>query len=78
MGRHVECSYLADLLNQCYLNQEENCYFCKKCNCIFCHRTLSFEEELRNKGFNSKHSKVQNWFIIYFQKNYNVITVFPV
>ena len=46
MGRHVERLYLVDLLNQCYLNQEENCYFCKKSKCILCQRTLSFEEEL--------------------------------
>ena len=78
MGQHVERSCLVDFLNQCYLSQEENCCFCKKSNCIFCQRTLSFEEDLRNKGFNSKHLKVQNWFITYFEKSYNVITAFPV
>ena len=78
MFQQVERSYLVDLLNQCYLIQEENCYFCKKFNCIFCQRTLSFGEELWNKGFNNKHSKVQNWFITHFEKNYNVITAFPV
>ena len=78
MGRHVEHSYLAELLNQDYLNQVENCYFCMRLNCNFCQTTLSFEEELRNKKFNSENSHVQNWFIIYFQKNRNKITIFPV
>ena len=61
------------------LNQEVNCYFCEKSKCIFFFsRTLTFEEELRNKKFNSRNSHVKNWFIIYFQKNHNQITVFPV
>ena len=29
MGRHVERSYLVDLLNQCYLNQEKKLLFVK-------------------------------------------------
>ena len=45
---------------------------------FFFSRTLTFEEELRNKKFNSRNSHVKNWFIIYFQKNHNQITVFPV
>ena len=78
MGRHVEDSYLVDLLNQAYLNQEENCYFCMRFNCNFCQRTLYFEEELREKKFNSENPHVQNWFIIYFRKNHNKITIFSV
>ena len=47
-------------------------------NCNFCQRTLYFEEELREKKFNSENPHVQNWFIIYFQKNHNKITIFSV
>ena len=56
MGRWVTRSYLVEMVNQAYLNQERNCYFC------FTH----YEEELRDKKFNNKNSHVKNWFVIYF------------
>ena len=43
----------------------------------FSQRTLSFEEEMLKNKFNSRNSHVKKWFIIYFQKNHNKITIFP-
>ena len=44
--------------------------------CIFCQVTLCFEEELREKKFNSGNSKVENWFIVYCKENTNKVTRF--
>ena len=46
-------SYLIDLVNQCYKNQEENFYFCFKVNCVFCSTSSNIEEELRKNKFNT-------------------------
>ena len=78
MGRHAKRSYLIDLVNQSHIDQEKNCHFCSKSNCSFWQRNQNLEGELREKEFHVKNTKVKNWFIIYFQKDNNKITVFPV
>ena len=60
MGRRVSRSYIVELLNQLYLNQENNFYFCMKTACIFCQTTLCFEEELREKNL---IVKIRRWKI---------------
>ena len=78
MDRWVTCSYLQEMVNQAYLDQEKNFYFCSKSNCDFCQKTLHYEEELRDKKFNTNNSHIKNWSIIYFLKNIDRITIFPV
>ena len=46
MGQWVTRSYLQEMVNHAYLDQEINCYFCSKSNCNFCQKTLHYEEEL--------------------------------
>ena len=60
MGRRVSRSYIVELLNQLYLNQENDFYFCMKTACIFCQTTLCFEEELREKNL---IVKIRRWKI---------------
>ena len=64
MVRTVDRSYLIDLVNPCYKNQEENCYFCFKVHCVFCN-TSSIEEELRRNKFNTQNASVLIWRILY-------------
>ena len=78
MGRWVARSYLQEMVSQAYLDQEIICYFCSKSNCNFCRKTLHYEEELRDRKINTENSHVENWFIIYFLKNNDRITIFPV
>ena len=78
MGQWVTRSYLQEMVNHAYLDQEINCYFCSKSNCNFCQKTLHYEEELRDRNFNTNNSHIKNWFIIYFLKNIGRITIFPV
>ena len=66
------------MVNQAYLNQEKNCFFCSKLDCDFCQKTSQYEEELRDKKFNTANSHIQNWFIIYFLKDNDRISIFPV
>ena len=49
-----------DLLNQLYINQENNCYFCIKSCCIFFITADSLEKQLRNEKFGTENSKVEN------------------
>ena len=76
MVRYVKRKYIIDLINQSYINQEENCNFCFKSNCLFCKRSTELEKQLRDRGFNTRYSKQKKWFIIYYQNHQ--ITVFPV
>ena len=78
MGRWVARSYLQEMVSQAYFDQEIICYFCSKSNCNFCQKTLHYEEELRYKKINTDNSHVKNWFFIYFLKNNDRITIFPV
>ena len=78
LGRWETRSYLKQMVNQAYLNQEKNCFFCSKSDCYFCHKNSQYEEELRDKEFNTTNSHIQNWFIIYFLKDNDRITIFPV
>ena len=78
MGQHVKRSYLIDLVNQSYIDQEKNCRFCSKSDFLFCQRSQNLEGELREKEFNVKNANVKKWFIIYLKKDNNKITVFPV
>ena len=78
MGLWVSRSYLQEMVSQVYLDQEIICYFCSKSNCNFCQKTLHYEEELRYKKINTDNSHVKNWFFIYFLKNNDRITIFPV
>ena len=43
MGWHVKRSYLIDLINQSYIDQEKNCRYCYF---LFCQRTQNLEGEL--------------------------------
>ena len=76
MVRYVKRKYIIDLINQSYINQEENCNFCFKSNCLFCKRSTELEKQLRHRGFNTRYSKPKKRFIIYYQNHQ--ITVFPV
>ena len=78
MGRHVKRFYLIDLVNQSYIDQEKKYPFCSQFDCLFCQRTQKLEGELRAKVLNAKNENVKKWFIIYFQKDNNKITVFIV
>ena len=53
-------------------------FFCSKSDCDFCQKTSPYEEELRDKKFDTANSHIQNWFIIYFLKDNDRITTFPV
>ena len=64
-------------MNQSYIDQEKIFCFCLRSICIFCKRTVSLEEELRKKGFNAENANVKKWFLNYFQRNKNEITIFP-
>ena len=45
MVRYVKRKYIIDLINQSYINQEENCNFCFKSNCLFCKRSTELEKQ---------------------------------
>ena len=45
MVRHVKREYNIALINQSYINQEENCNFCFKSNCLFCKRSTELEKQ---------------------------------
>ena len=60
MGRTVPRFCIVDLLNQLYINQENNCYFCIKSCCIFFITADSLEKQLRNEKFGTENSKVEN------------------
>lgn len=77
MGRIVSRSYVVDLVNQLYVNQQNICHFCQKSTCIFCCTTYSFEQQLRKKKSNTENSKISDWFIINLKENTNKITIFP-
>ena len=49
MGRHVNRSYIKDLVNQFYLNKKKIFNFCLKSNCVFCKRSIILQSELRKK-----------------------------
>ena len=76
MVRYVKRKYIIDLINQSYINQEENCNFCFKSNCLFCKRSTELEKQLRDRAFNTRYSKQKKWFIVYYQNH--PITFFPV
>ena len=78
MGRTVLRSYIINLLNQLYINQENNCYFCMNSCFIFCITAESLEKQLRNKKFGTENSKVENWFIINLKENTNNIMIFSI
>ena len=42
---HVKREYNIALINQSYINQEENCNFCFKSNCLFCKRSTELEKQ---------------------------------
>ena len=52
------------MVNQAYLNQEKKYFSCLKLDCDFCQKTSQYEEDLRDKKFNTANSQIQNWFII--------------
>ena len=78
MGQWVTCSYLKKIVNQAYLNQEKKKKFFVQNQIDFCQKTSQYEEELRDKKFNTANSHNQKWFIIYFLKDNDRITIFPV
>ena len=65
MVRTVDRSYLIDLVNQCYKNQEDNCYFCFKVDCVFCNTSSNNEEELKKKSLILKTLVYLFWRILY-------------
>ena len=78
MGQWVTRSYLKKMVNQAYLNQEKKKNFFVQNQIDFCQKTSQYEEELRDKKFNTANSHNQKWFIIYFLKDNDRITTFPV
>ena len=64
MDQWIMHSYLKQMVNQAYLNQEKNYFLCSKSDCDFCQKTSQYEEELSDKKFNTANSHIQNWFII--------------
>lgn len=78
MSRHVTRLYLIELVNQAYLNQENNFFFWFKSDCNICQATQCFEEELRKDEFNSDNLHIKKWFIIYLQKHHTIkLQFFP-
>ena len=73
---YAKRKYIIDLINQSYINQEENSNFFLKSNCLFCKRSTELEKQLRDRGFNTRYSMQRKGFIIYYQNHQ--ITVFPV
>ena len=65
MVRTVDRSYLIDLVNQCYKNQEDNCYFCFKVDCVFCNTSSNNEEELKKNSLILKTLVYLFWRILY-------------
>ena len=63
MGRIITRSYIVDLINKLYVNQENNCYFCQKSSCYFCAASYYFEQQLREKKFNSDNANINEWFM---------------
>ena len=60
------------------MNQEKKNFFFSKSDYDFGQKTSRYEEELRDKKLNTANSHIQNWFIIYFLKDNDRITIFPV
>ena len=56
-GSYVKRKYIIDLINQSYINQEENCNSCFKSNSLFCKRSTELGKQLRDRGFNTRYSK---------------------
>ena len=56
MVRYVKRKYIIDLIDESYINQEENFNFCYKSNCLFCKRSTELEKQLRDRGFNTRYS----------------------
>ena len=71
--RIVTRQYLIELLDEYYKQQQNFCFFCNQRKCTFCQKTHFFEEELRNRRFNTSNSHVLIWNITYMRKNMNIV-----
>ena len=77
MVRSVNRQYLIQLVEQCYIDQENNFFFCGDYNCKFCKESKNVEEKLRKK-INALNSEVVNWKVTYYKNDPTVLAIFPV
>ena len=75
--RLVSREYLVELLDQYYQEQQNFCSFCNKKKCVFSQKAIFFEEELRNRRFNTANSDVLIWRISHEKKNKNIVCIRP-
>lgn len=59
MGRIIKRSYIVDLINKLYINQE--LLFLSKIEFLFLH---CIEQQLREKKFNSDNPNINEWFMV--------------
>ena len=78
MGQWVTRSYLKKNGKSGLFESREKKNFFVQNQIDFCQKTSQYEEELRDKKFNTANSHNQKWFIIYFLKDNDRITIFPV
>ena len=79
MSRMVDREYLVYLLNQYYLDQENNCYFCfETSRCKFCTKAEVLEHQFCMKKFNGINANFKLWLVSCKKSDRNIITIKPV
>ena len=78
MSRLVDRHYLVSLLNQCYLDQQNNCNLCFERSCKFCEKTQRVKYQLSLKNYNGVNANVELWLILYMINYTSIITIKPV
>ena len=79
MSRMVDREYLVYLLNQYYLDQENNCSFCfETSRCKFCTKAEVLEHQFCMKKFNGINANVKLWLVSCHKSDTNIITIKPV
>ena len=69
--------YLIELLDEYYKQRQNFCSFSNQRKCNFCQKAHFFEEELRNRRFNTLNSHILIWNITYMRKNTNIVCMHP-
>ena len=75
MGRHVNRSFVLFLIPKFSLDRQNHSDFCK---CYYCRCFINLNRELSKWNFYDLRKDHDKWFIIFHQKDYHEITVFPV
>ena len=73
----VSREYLVDLLDEYYKQRQNFFSFCNKKSVLFVKKRFFFEEELKNRMFNTANSEVLIWSISYDKKNANIVRIRP-